>query len=42
PLLRKYLGSVDNPQLIIYRIIPNQVRYMKEWALEYYDVKFSV
>ena len=42
PLLRKYLGSVDNPQLIIYRIIPNQVRYMKEWALEYYDVQFSV
>ncbi|MDA7627505.1 pyridoxamine 5'-phosphate oxidase family protein [Verrucomicrobia bacterium] len=42
PLLRKYLGSVDNPQLIIYRIIPNQVRYMKEWALEYHDVKFSV
>ncbi len=42
PLLRKYLGSVDNPQLIIYRIIPNQVRYMKEWALEYYDVKISV
>lgn len=42
PLLRKYLGSVDNPQLIIYRIIPNQVRYMKEWALEYYDVKFSL
>lgn len=41
PLLRKYLGSVDNPQLIIYRIIPNQVRYMKEWALEYYDVKIS-
>lgn len=41
PLLRKYLGSVDNPQLIIYRIIPNQVRYMKEWALEYYDVNFS-
>lgn len=38
PLLRKYLGSVDNPQLIIYRIMPNRVRYMKEWALEYYEV----
>ena len=38
PLLRKYLGSVDHPNLIIYRIIPNRVRYMKEWALEYYEV----
>lgn len=41
PLLRKYLGSVDNPQLIIYRIIPNRVRYMKEWALEYYEVSLQ-
>lgn len=38
PLLRTYLGSADNPALIIYCIIPSQVRYMKEWALEYYDV----
>ncbi|MDA9764540.1 pyridoxamine 5'-phosphate oxidase family protein [Opitutales bacterium] len=38
PLLRNYLGSIDNPNLIIYRIVPNNVRYMKEWALEYYDV----
>ncbi len=38
PLLRQYLGSLDNPDLIIYRIVPNQVRYMKEWALEYYEV----
>lgn len=38
PLLRQYLGSLDNPNLIIYRIVPNKVRYMKEWALEYYDV----
>ena len=41
PLLRKYLGSVDHPHLIIYRIIPNRVRYMKEWALEYYEVPFN-
>lgn len=40
PLLRKYLGSVDHPHLIIYRIIPNRVRYMKEWALEYYEIPF--
>jgi general stress protein 26 len=38
PLLRKYLGSIENPQLIIYKITPNRVRYMKEWALEYYEV----
>jgi general stress protein 26 len=38
PLLRAYLGSIDNPELIIYRIAPIQVRYMKEWALEYHEV----
>lgn len=37
-LLRQYLGSVDNPDLIIYRIVPERVRYMREWALDYYDV----
>src|SRR5262247_1418588 len=31
-LLRQYLGSLDNPQLIVYRIRPVQVRFMKEWA----------
>lgn len=38
PLLRAYLGSIDNPELIIYRFVPDRVRYMKEWALEYQDV----
>ncbi len=38
PLMRQYLGSLDNPDLIVYRINPVQVRYMREWALEYYDV----
>lgn len=38
PLLRNYLGSIDNPDLIVYRIDPVQVRFMREWALEYYDV----
>ncbi len=38
PLLRRYLGTPDNPELIIYRITPNRVRYMKEWALEYHEV----
>ncbi|MEX2174386.1 MAG: pyridoxamine 5'-phosphate oxidase family protein [Pirellulaceae bacterium] len=38
PLLRQYLGTLDNPQLIVYRIRPVRVRYMQEWALEYYKV----
>jgi general stress protein 26 len=38
PLLRQYLGSLDNPELILYRIRPNHVRYMREWALEYINV----
>lgn len=41
PLLRTYLGSIDNPALIIYRIKPTRVRYMQEWALEYYEVPFA-
>ena len=38
PLMQQFLGSLDNPELIIYRIEPSRVRYMQEWALEYYDV----
>jgi general stress protein 26 len=38
PLLRKYLGTIDNPELIVYRIKPTNVRYMKEWALDYHEV----
>jgi len=38
PLLRNYLGEITNPLLIIYKVLPNYVRYMKEWALEYHDV----
>jgi general stress protein 26 len=41
PLLRRYLGTPDNPALIIYRIVPARVRYMKEWALEYYEVPLA-
>ena len=38
PLMQQYLGSLDNPQLLVYRINPQRVRYMQEWALEYYEV----
>ena len=41
PLLRNYLGSIDNPDLIVYRIDPQSVRYMREWALEYHDVAWD-
>lgn len=38
PLLRRYLGSIDNPNLIVYCVRPERVRYMEEWAIEYYEV----
>ena len=38
PLLRQYLGTLDNPQLIVYRIDPTRIRFMREWALEYHEV----
>lgn len=41
PLLRAYLGSLENPELIIYRFMPNRVRYMREWALEYFEVPLN-
>ena len=41
PLMRQFLGSLDNPALIVYRVRPTRVRYMQEWALEYYEVLFS-
>jgi general stress protein 26 len=41
PLMRQFLGSLDNPQLIVYRIRPTRVRYMQEWALQYHEVPLS-
>ncbi len=38
PLLRQYLGAVDNPDLIVYKIRPVRVRFMREWALDYEEV----
>ena len=38
PLLRSYLGTPDNPELIIYRIVPDRVRFMREWALQYQEI----
>lgn len=39
PLLRQYLGTPENPQFVLYRIDPAQVRFMREWALEYFVVE---
>jgi len=41
PLLRQYLGSIDNPELIVYRIRPTRVRFMREWALDYHEVRLE-
>jgi general stress protein 26 len=38
PLLRQYIGRIDNPELVLYRITPKRVRYMREWALDYFTV----
>lgn len=38
PLLRQYFKSVDDEGLIIYRLEPGRVRFMREWALEYHEV----
>ena len=41
PLLRSYLVTMDNPEFILYCIVPTHVRYMREWALEYHDVPLN-
>lgn len=41
PLLRRYLGTPDNPELLIYRCVPERVRFMREWALEYKEVPLT-
>lgn len=40
PLLKHYLGDIDNPELIVYCCIPERVRFMQEWALNYHDIPF--
>jgi uncharacterized pyridoxamine 5'-phosphate oxidase family protein len=41
PLLRHYLGTIDNPELLVYRVAPERVRFMREWALDYHEVPFD-
>ena len=40
-LLQHYLGSVDNPELVVYKIVPHRVRFMVEWALNYHEVSLG-
>ena len=41
PLLRSFLGSIDNPEFMLYRIEPAEVRFMREWALDYHEVPLT-
>ena len=41
PLLRQYLGRIDNPELVVYRVRPQRVRFMREWALDYHEVPLA-
>lgn len=41
PLLRAFLGTIDNPEFMLYRIRPERVLFMREWALEYHQVPFA-
>ena len=38
PLLSAYLGTPDNPEFMLYRVVPGRVRFMREWALEYQEI----
>ena len=41
PLLRAYLGNIDNPEFVLYTVHPERVRFMREWALEYQEVPLA-
>jgi general stress protein 26 len=38
PLLPKYLGTINNPEFMLWRVRPTRVRYMKEWDIDYHEV----
>lgn len=41
PLLRAYLGDINNPEFVLYAVHPERVRFMREWALEYQEVPLA-
>ena len=38
PLLQQFIPDVNDPQFILYKVEPRRVRFMREWALAYYEV----
>lgn len=40
-LLQQFMADPFDPSLIIYKVLPKQVRYMQEWALQYHEVPFE-
>ncbi len=41
PHLLNYVVDLENPDFILYRVVPTRVRFMKEWALTYSEVPFQ-
>ena len=41
PHLRNYMVDPENPDFLLYRVVPTRVRFMKEWALTYREVPFK-
>jgi uncharacterized pyridoxamine 5'-phosphate oxidase family protein len=41
PYIRSHMGDAENPEFILYRIVPSRVRFMKEWTLTYHEVPFQ-
>ena len=41
PLLRTFLGTIENPEFVLYRIRPERVLFMREWALSYHQVPLA-
>ena len=38
PLLQQYIGTIDHPELIVYKVSPDHVQFMREWAIKYHEV----
>ena len=41
PLLQQFIPDVNDPQFVLYKVEPIQVRFMKEWALAYTEVSID-
>ncbi len=41
PLLRAFLRTIENPEFMLYRIRPERVLFMREWALAYHQVPLA-